>query len=272
MRFKKLFCDGALFFLLICVIIYLMGLFTWGSLPKDQTSNQLISEAITEAIVAHEEDPTAHLGVGESLEQHKNNEIIDHPAGSVLPDKQDMTDFNIDVNFQSLDGFNTSGSANASALRLSLYVESPSINTSRAYFIPFQEDEYSEDSYSMLLQCVSWFSNGTLSDGIIEFSRLGFEVEHGRIRGYYWTDGFASQEYTAWYTVDMNSMKALRAQYFSLEGIARFYVEGDLIGELEYPFTPQVEDVIVDLKHTRNSEVDSYLYVSSLKVSLFEKQ
>ena len=29
-----------------------MGLFTWGSLPKDQTHSQLITEAIDEAIIA----------------------------------------------------------------------------------------------------------------------------------------------------------------------------------------------------------------------------
>lgn len=64
-----------------------MGLFNWGALPKAQDNAQTIDEAIGAAIVAHESDPTAHLGDGESLQQHKNNEVIDHPAFSIVPDK-----------------------------------------------------------------------------------------------------------------------------------------------------------------------------------------
>lgn len=60
---------------------------TWDALAKNQIDPELISEYVAAAIVAHESDPEAHLGAGESLEQHKTNDVIDHPAESILNDK-----------------------------------------------------------------------------------------------------------------------------------------------------------------------------------------
>ena len=51
----------------------------WGNLQKSLDDPQTIDQAIAAAIAAHEQDPTAHLGDGESLQQHKSNDIIDHP-------------------------------------------------------------------------------------------------------------------------------------------------------------------------------------------------
>lgn len=86
-----------------------MGLFTWGSLPKAQDNAQTIDEAIQSAITAHEEDPTAHLGDGESLQQHKNNEIIDHPAYSVIDDKPKKNKFTLESYFENISCFTITG-------------------------------------------------------------------------------------------------------------------------------------------------------------------
>lgn len=59
----------------------------WGQLERAQDDPQTIAEAIAAAIVVHEQDPTAHLGEGESLQAHKHDPIIDHPAQSVVLDK-----------------------------------------------------------------------------------------------------------------------------------------------------------------------------------------
>jgi len=59
----------------------------WGNLPKSQDDPELIEGAINRLISAHEADPDAHLGPGESLETHRQNEVLDHPAQSVLADK-----------------------------------------------------------------------------------------------------------------------------------------------------------------------------------------
>lgn len=64
-----------------------MAITTWENLPKNPLDPTVISEAIQEGIDAHEADPEAHLGAGESLETHRDNEVIDHPAESVVNDK-----------------------------------------------------------------------------------------------------------------------------------------------------------------------------------------
>lgn len=65
-----------------------MTLPLWGTLEKAQDDPTTIDEAIQTAITEHEADPTAHQGEGESLEAHKSEEVIDHPAQSIVVDKQ----------------------------------------------------------------------------------------------------------------------------------------------------------------------------------------
>jgi len=64
-----------------------MSLPVWGNLAKSQTDAGKIEEAIVRLITEHNEDETAHLGVGQSLQSHKAAEIIDHLAESIVEDK-----------------------------------------------------------------------------------------------------------------------------------------------------------------------------------------
>lgn len=59
----------------------------WGLMTKAQDDATKIDDAIASAISAHEADPEAHMGTGESIENHRQNEVIDHPAQSIVPDK-----------------------------------------------------------------------------------------------------------------------------------------------------------------------------------------
>jgi hypothetical protein len=59
----------------------------WGLLPKAQDDPTTIDEAIAAAVVAHNADAAAHLVSGGSLNEHKSDSVIDHPAGSVVQDK-----------------------------------------------------------------------------------------------------------------------------------------------------------------------------------------
>jgi len=86
---------------------------TWGLLPKSQTNDELIEAAIVRLIAEHNNDETAHLGTGQSLQSHKASEIIDHVAASIVadkikdrevrPSKLGMVYFG--TIFESLDGF-----------------------------------------------------------------------------------------------------------------------------------------------------------------------
>lgn len=84
-----------------------MALPLWGLLQKAQDNAQTIDEAIAAAILAHEADPTAHLGDGESLEAHKSDIIIDHPAQSVVLDKTPYQNYD-----QFLNGLGEQGWSN----------------------------------------------------------------------------------------------------------------------------------------------------------------
>lgn len=65
-----------------------MSLPLWGELQKSQDNPETIEEAIIRLIGVHNDDPTSHLGEGRSLEAHKTEGVIDHPAGSLLADKR----------------------------------------------------------------------------------------------------------------------------------------------------------------------------------------
>jgi len=93
---------------------------TWGLLPKSQVDDETIEEAIARLILEHNEDETAHLGTGQSLQSHKASEIIDHVIASIVADK--IKDFEVGrekltldklylrPNFESLDAWTITGS------------------------------------------------------------------------------------------------------------------------------------------------------------------
>lgn len=70
-----------------------MTLPLWGMMQKAQDDPETIEQAIARMIAEHEADPEAHLGEGESLSMHKHEEIIDHPAQSVVLDKTPFRDY-----------------------------------------------------------------------------------------------------------------------------------------------------------------------------------
>lgn len=86
-----------------------MALPLWGELEKAQDDSTKIEAFIDAKIIEHENDPEAHLGAGESLEMHKTEEIIDHPATSIIPDKFSITQPLMTFIFNSTSGWITAG-------------------------------------------------------------------------------------------------------------------------------------------------------------------
>lgn len=89
-----------------------MALPIWGDLDRAVNDSTKIDEAIAAAIAAHNDEPEAHLGADQSLETHRENSIIDHPAESVPNDKilanarayVAIVDPASDTDFDSVDG------------------------------------------------------------------------------------------------------------------------------------------------------------------------
>jgi len=93
-----------------------MAAINWGLLAKSLVDNETVEEAIARLIAEHNEDETAHLGTGQSLQSHKASEIIDHVVDSIIADKIREREigvtklrrdrFLVECFFESLDGYN----------------------------------------------------------------------------------------------------------------------------------------------------------------------
>lgn len=86
-----------------------MALPNWQQLQKNIDDPETIEQAIIRLVNSHEEDPEAHLGVGESLEQHKTQSVIDHPAQSIVPDKISGKGIYLYYNFYPLSQYDIIG-------------------------------------------------------------------------------------------------------------------------------------------------------------------
>lgn len=79
-----------------------MSTIIWDNLAKNQDDPETIEQAIARLIVEHNNDVDAHNAPGQSLDLHRKNDIIDHPAGSVKNDKTSFHDFYYDLKWTDL--------------------------------------------------------------------------------------------------------------------------------------------------------------------------
>ena len=82
-----------------------MAIVTWGLLDKSLVDSEKIEEAIARLIDEHNEDESAHLGEGQSLQSHKASEVIDHLVRSIVADKFSDKQMFYRSTFESLDGW-----------------------------------------------------------------------------------------------------------------------------------------------------------------------
>lgn len=94
--FYKVFVKISHFFILLSVL-FLMGYMVnvWGNLPKAQDDGETIEQAIARLISEHNLEPTAHTADGASIDLHRKNDILDHPAQSVVGDKTPFSEYQI---------------------------------------------------------------------------------------------------------------------------------------------------------------------------------
>ena len=120
------------YIIVLVLIIFFMTVTNWGSLQKSAEDSETIEQAINRLIGVHEGDSTSHLGVGESLQAHKNADVIDHPLGSVVGDKMSIQDFLLYPTFESLDRYTYS--ATTSAFKLgTVDLSTSAVNNNVAY-------------------------------------------------------------------------------------------------------------------------------------------
>lgn len=217
-----------------------MSLPLWGLLQKSVDNPQTIDEAIAAGIAAHEADPEAHLGTGESLEQHKSDGIVDHPAGSVLPDKISFTDFQFDTTFESLGGFTTQGRIDNNSwpgasfdifdgggddalLRANLVGLIP--GGAPNYDILF-DAYFNVDSVSYAWDMYAGVSNTSAS-----IRSLGFKINNGNIVGVArW--GSTERNTGTLFTITGSQIVFVRIRYDHRLGVIYYYINGEQVGSL----------------------------------------
>lgn len=218
-----------------------MALPLWGQLEKAQDNPQTIEEAIAQAIAEHEADPEAHLGAGESLSMHKHEEVIDHPAGSVLLDKMTASETMFTFNPGQGGAFTRSGITAITGLTLlKLETEEAGTQTSQGTLIatpgynPFTYDRdslfettiYFDLSGEEIQDVWAGITNNTTPGN----SGYGFKWDGDRVRG------FARFGSTTYYTSDLSvadrSRGIFRAMYVASEKTVYFFYNGIQVGSL----------------------------------------
>lgn len=220
-----------------------MALPLWGALEKAQDDSQTIEQAIAQAIAEHEADPTAHLGSGESLEQHKTSPVIDHPAGSVLADKQTTTEIVFNLVPGSGGVFTRTGLTSITGMNLiSLSTEEDGTQESKAVVLAsFGITPFSNNRDSLIQTNVYFdFAGDDLAE--VTFGVTNNTTPRSSGYGFYWDEdrvrGFArfgsTTYYTSAFSVSDRTKGNFRAQYVSSENQVYFFINGEQVGTLTH--------------------------------------
>lgn len=246
-------------------------------LPKAQDDPTTVDEAILAAVASHNDDPTAHMAAGQSIDVHRANTVIDHPAGSVLSDKLPQARFISSV-FESLDGWGQYKTGTGF-----IYLNFPGIvlqsgATSGGLALVYTGgDGFSNfdaaKSFFMKMtvvlsasagQTVRW---GIGADGLGDgFSGCGFKVVGGTLYGYYIDDSAET-------TVTLSGVTVTTAHVYEIRYDAAahqfvFWIDGGEAGSLTHTFTAPLDDVLFMLLMQSSASGAHNLYVADVVAQL----
>lgn len=238
-----------LLIILFFILIFMDGK-VWGDLPKSQIDNQLIEEAIASAIEAHNNDPEAHMAEGQSIYIHRTNDIIDHPALSIVPDKFSGGDLVFNTSFQTIDGWALTGDVSLDDLNgVKLAVEYGVTNTSKMTGSKYVGGMFFDQSSDMYFETQTWFdfSNlhinswlGFLTGYQNTNTGFGFQVRDGTLYSIVRRGGSTEEENLG--TLDVNNPHFYSAFYDESEQLVYFYYDKVLVSTLEVPTGTNWED------------------------------
>ena len=252
-----------------------MSVETWGLMAKSQEDAETIEEAIDRIVAVHEAEPEAHTGEGESLAAHRENEVVDHLQGSVLADKQTMTETILRSNFQSLDGWVVTGNAVVDGFgALVISIESGDVEDSGILASPQVPLNFLNSAFDMLFQVFGRIQiddddfNGVLgflSTSSTTSTGFGFVVENGVLYGH--AKSGTTQNRTSAISVDLTADHVYRVILNAAEQKIYFYIDGEEVGVLDVPATGWETDVSIRLRLTTTGDGIAQMWVSELFVS-----
>lgn len=249
----------------------------WGLLQKSAVDNETVEGAINRLIAVHESDPTAHLGTGESLEAHKSDSIIDHPAGSVLSDKKQNTQLEISTSFESYSGWTKSGTTTDFLFGALVLGTNTTLNNSASVLaenlsafktVDFDNNLMFQTTFSTDLHGAGDY---IIKLGIDDFggtyNTIGIKIVDNVATGYF-LDG-ATEHTVALGTLTRGGLYTLRVFINKSTGFVEFYLNGVLSGQIAYQLHYSTdENIYFEYKATqKRTAYEAYLFVSDLLIS-----
>lgn len=217
----------------------------WGLMTKAQDDDTTIQQAIDASILAHESDPESHMGVGESIENHRTNEVLDHKAGAVLADKLTMSEFVFNTTFENLSSFvtvglvdsvwpgatlDTQGTGTVKKSSLVVDMESGTINFDTSKKMQVQFSFYADGDSNSLC---AFFLGRSSGDEYLHGMGLELVGETARFFTGWWYAG--TPNYLSWPTFNFGNSYIVRIQNVPDEGVVKVYIDGELLGTLVWP-------------------------------------
>lgn len=223
-----------------------MSVETWGQMAKSSDDAEKVEEAVSRLIAEHEADPSAHLGVGESLEAHRTNEVLDHPAGSVVSDKISFNDYILQMPFISLDGFHSGGLVGVTFPRL--YIEADWEGPAPCY-AGFQAPKLASLNfldYEFVIRCMAQTQNGT-GNNFFQFGVYNYVSFKGTtkiINGFYFS--LENRQIYGRFKDSTHDYSVLLANvgeftgpdlwniaYSPVDKLLKFYINGEILGSID---------------------------------------
>lgn len=230
-----------------------MALPLWGQLEKAQDDATTIEEQIATAISEHEAEPSAHQGEGESLEAHKTEEVIDHPAFSVLDDKLAFDRNVVDITFNTLDPYSITAGVELNGINTVLF-SSPNDSTTRelsgslgdmadADLFDYENNPRVITSF-MVTQITS--QTGYLIVGELDDGRgFGFKIVDNKLFGLYFLAN--NTEITLEIaTLVAGTIYHIEARV-SFEDAIELYIDNVLINSMVPPILPTPMDFVLNV-------------------------
>lgn len=221
------------------VILILIMVTVWGLLTKSLTDSETIEEMVDRKIAEHEENPESHMGVGESIDVHRKNTIIDHPLGSVLSDKQSMTEILHRVLYTDDTIESVTGTAHMiSGSFMNIYDNGGDGTGSKIYRgIPYTtipengKDYLYQVAFAMYPNATTdyLFLHGLSASIYASTPHLYLEVSGttGKIKSIMYGHTFESDTFT----VSANVSHIFRIQYIAGEEKLKFFIDGTIVYE-----------------------------------------
>lgn len=251
-----------------------MSIETWGQMPRAGDDPETITEYVDRKIAEHNENNQAHLGEGESIDEHRKEKVIDHPEGSILADKLTNTEQVVQDSFTNLDRWTTSGSvATPSFSGVILAVDSDMQQALIHSGSPFigsinYEKEYVLQ-YTLGFSYVQQACEGTFGLGRVfndQFlSGFGFQIENTQVRGFWFTSN--GEEQTSWYNFNQGDRAILRAHYIPTDQTVLFYANGDQFSGITSPDKPSANLFAPRLRFELNYKTPNSFDLTEIQIS-----